>query len=240
MASPASATATRREARFSDPFGVAIAQDGTIYVSDAGDTQRIRRLSPDGAVSTLAGGERGFSDGVGARGALQHAVWARRDAAGTLYVADTGNNAIRRIAPDGTVSTLAGDGVAGYRDGPGAASAVQRPGRRRRRQRRTRRRRRHLQRSHPRHRARRLGLTLAGGEPGVADGAAPARSSTRRAASRSTQPERIYVADTGNGVIRIDLARRRCRDAPARRSSTRLVTRSASPIGAARRHLCHR
>ena len=53
-------------ARFSDPFGVAAGADGTIYVADAGASQRIRAVSPDGRVYTLAGGERGFADGGGA------------------------------------------------------------------------------------------------------------------------------------------------------------------------------
>src|SRR4026208_1497216 len=49
----------------SDPFGVAIAADGTIYVADAGESNRIRKISPDGNVTTLAGGREGFADGVG-------------------------------------------------------------------------------------------------------------------------------------------------------------------------------
>ena len=105
-------------ARLSDPFGVAVGRDGTIYLSDAGDAQRIRRLSPDGDVSTLAGGERGYSDGVGAAARFNTPSGIALDGAGVLYVADTGNNAIRRIAPDGAVSTVAGDGTPGYRDGP--------------------------------------------------------------------------------------------------------------------------
>jgi sugar lactone lactonase YvrE len=106
-------------ARFSDPFGVAVGPDGTIYISDAGDAQRIRRLSPDGVVSTLAGGERGFTDGVGVAARFDTPSGIALDRAGTIYVADTGNNVIRRIALDGAVSTVAGDGTPGYRDGPG-------------------------------------------------------------------------------------------------------------------------
>ena len=53
-------------ARFSDPFGVASAADGSIYVADAGGAQRVRRIAADGVVSTLAGGEEGFADGFGA------------------------------------------------------------------------------------------------------------------------------------------------------------------------------
>jgi len=105
-------------AGFADPFGVAIAADGAIYVADAGDAPRIRRISPDGAVSTVAGGERGFADGTAGAARFDTPSALAVDAAGTLYVADTGNNAIRRITHDGVVSTVAGGSAAGYRDGP--------------------------------------------------------------------------------------------------------------------------
>jgi sugar lactone lactonase YvrE len=82
-------------ARFSDPFGVAVAPDGTVFVADAGAAQSIRRISPDGIVSTFA---TGFNTPSGL------AV----DGGGVLYVADTGNNAIRRVDRNGTVSTVAG------------------------------------------------------------------------------------------------------------------------------------
>jgi hypothetical protein len=66
-------------ARFSDPFGIASASNGgTVYVADAGDAQRIRRIASDGSVSTLAGGEPGFADGRGAAAQLQYAVRCRR------------------------------------------------------------------------------------------------------------------------------------------------------------------
>lgn len=104
-------------ARFSDPFGVASAADGSIYVADAGDAQRVRRIAPDGVVSTLAGGDEGYADGLGAaaRFSTPSGLAVARD--GAVYVADTGNNAIRHITRDGVVSTVAGDGVAGHRDG---------------------------------------------------------------------------------------------------------------------------
>src|SRR5262245_60754783 len=51
---------------FSDPFGVAVAPDGSIYVADAGRSQSVRRIAPDLGVTTLAGGERGFRDGPAA------------------------------------------------------------------------------------------------------------------------------------------------------------------------------
>ena len=107
-------------ASFSDPFGIAASADGTIYVADAGDAQRVRRISPDGSVSTVAGGGLGYADGRGtaARFSTPSGIALTRD--GVLYVADTGNNAIRRITPDGTVSTAAGGVTPGYADGPAA------------------------------------------------------------------------------------------------------------------------
>lgn len=105
-------------ARFSEPFGVAVAADGTIYIADAGEADRIRRISPDGSVFTVAGGGPGFVDGVGEAARFSTPSGLVTDTSGTLFVADTGNNAIRRVNPDGRVSTYAGDGVAGDRDGP--------------------------------------------------------------------------------------------------------------------------
>ncbi|PYR53052.1 MAG: gluconolaconase, partial [Acidobacteria bacterium] len=106
------------EARFSDPFGVAVSADGAVYVADGGDAPRIRRISPDGRVSTVAGGDRGFMDGIGTAARFSTPSGLAIDDRGTIYVADTGNNAIRRITADGHVSTIAGDGVAGYQNGP--------------------------------------------------------------------------------------------------------------------------
>jgi sugar lactone lactonase YvrE len=107
----------RDHARLSDPFGIAIGSDGTIYVADAGDTPRIRRIASDGSVTSLAGGRRGFADGLGPAARFDTPSALAIDRNGVLYVADTANNAIRRITPDGHVSTLAGNGMPGYRDG---------------------------------------------------------------------------------------------------------------------------
>jgi sugar lactone lactonase YvrE len=104
-------------ARFSDPFGIAVAADGTVYVADAGDAQRIRRVSADGTVTTIAGSTAGYADGPGpaARFDTPSGIAVGPDAA--IYVADTGNNAIRRVTAAGVVSTVAGGRVAGFRDG---------------------------------------------------------------------------------------------------------------------------
>lgn len=104
-------------ARFADPYGIAMAGDGTVYVADGGDNNRIRRIGRDGQVATLAGSGEGFRDGAGTAAAFHTPSGLALDRAGNLYVADTGNHAIRRITPQGIVSTLAGDGTAGHRDG---------------------------------------------------------------------------------------------------------------------------
>src|SRR4051794_6158175 len=107
-------------ASFSDPFGLAAGPDGSIYVADAGDAQRVRRISPDGRVSTIAGGGLGYADGVGtaARFNTPSGIAATRE--GVLYVADPGNNTLRRIPPAGMVSTVAGGLSPGYVDGAAA------------------------------------------------------------------------------------------------------------------------
>lgn len=107
------------KARFSEPYGIALAPDGTIFLADAGRANRVRRIDPDGTVTTIAGGEEGFADGEGdrARFATPSGIAVAPD--GSLIVADTGNHAIRRVTRDGKVNTLAGDGSPGLQDGPG-------------------------------------------------------------------------------------------------------------------------
>ena len=102
-------------ARFADPFGIAAATDGTIYVADGAGAHRIVRISPAGVTTVLAGSSAGFADGRGSGARFDTPSGLALDALGNLYVADTGNDAIRRIAPDGMVSTVAAaaDGLNG-------------------------------------------------------------------------------------------------------------------------------
>jgi sugar lactone lactonase YvrE len=112
------ADATR--SAFADPFGIAVAADGTVLVADGVLSHRIRRIATDGTVSTLAGGGAGMADGAGAAARFDTPSGIALDTRGVLYVADTANNRIRQVTPIGTVSTLAGQSDAGLRDGPAA------------------------------------------------------------------------------------------------------------------------
>lgn len=124
---PGYADGAAREARFADPFGLAVGPDGGVYVADAGEANRIRKVSPEGVVTTLAGGREGFADGAGEAAAFNTPSALALDAAGNLYVADTGNNRVRKVTPEGVVTTLAGEGVAGFADGPAAQSRFDSP-----------------------------------------------------------------------------------------------------------------
>ncbi len=115
------------QARFADPYGLAVDAHGVVYIADAGDNNRIRRVHPDGRVDTLAGQGEGWRDGAAMQAQFNTPSGIAVDAAGTVFVADTGNHVIRRIAVDGTVSTLAGDGQRGFVDGPAAQARFDGP-----------------------------------------------------------------------------------------------------------------
>jgi hypothetical protein len=87
-------------------MGLALAPDGTLYIADAYN-DRIRALDRNGRVRTVAGiGTRGFADGPAMTASFDTPCGVAIAPDGTLVVADTGNNAIRRIARDGTVTTV--------------------------------------------------------------------------------------------------------------------------------------
>lgn len=115
------------QARFADPYGLALSRSGLLYVADGGANNRIRKITPAGVVSSVAGGEEGFKDGLGAAAAFHTPSGLALDTAGNLIVADTGNHAIRRVSPQGQVTTLAGTGQAGFRDGPAAQAQFNGP-----------------------------------------------------------------------------------------------------------------
>ncbi|MDP9080630.1 MAG: NHL repeat-containing protein [Bacteroidota bacterium] len=98
-------------ASFNQPTGIAVDASGNVYVGDAGNN-RIRLITPAGVVTTLAGSDStGYTDGPGATAAFFHPEGVALDASGSVYVADAGNGLIRKVKPDGTVSTFAGNSV---------------------------------------------------------------------------------------------------------------------------------
>lgn len=97
-----------KSASFSNPMGVAVDSSGNVYVADSRNNL-IRKITPDGAVSTFAGsGEQGSADGKGTAASFFFPTALATDAKGNVFVADTHNSLIRKITPDGTVSTFAG------------------------------------------------------------------------------------------------------------------------------------
>ncbi|MGA2024852.1 MAG: hypothetical protein ABSH23_08850, partial [Steroidobacteraceae bacterium] len=109
-------------ARFNNPHYVATDPSGNIFVADHYNNV-IRMITPAGVVSTLAGtaGPGGFQDSPGALFNAPYGI--ATDASGNVYVADSGNNAVREIAmPSATVSTIAGGNGSGSTDGPGSSA----------------------------------------------------------------------------------------------------------------------
>ena len=115
------------QATFNRPSAVAVDPGGAILLADAGN-DTLRRISPSGVVTTVAGGAGGGQvDGVGATARFNTPTGVAVDKSGNAYVADSGNNAIRKITPEGVVSTLAGGVGPGFADGVGPAARFDRP-----------------------------------------------------------------------------------------------------------------
>jgi DNA-binding beta-propeller fold protein YncE len=107
-------------ARFNAPEGLAVDADGNVFVADY-QSSDIRRITPSGVATTLAGsGFQGHQDGVGLAAEFLDPMGVAVDGDGTLYVADTGNQVIRKITPAGEVTTFAGTAEqGGSADGTG-------------------------------------------------------------------------------------------------------------------------
>lgn len=117
-------------ARFNYPNSVAVDNSGNVYVADLYN-DAIRKITPNGRVTTLAGmaGEFGRANGTGTNAHFNAPVSVVVDSSGNVFVADMFNNAIRKITPDGTVSTFAGgmSYAAGNADGTGCAAQFYHP-----------------------------------------------------------------------------------------------------------------
>jgi len=126
------ATTVPNDARFDTPGGVAVATDGTAYVADYYN-HAIRKITPTGVVTTLAGSVEGFLNGTGSAAQFRYPMGVAVDLAGVVYVADSNNHQIRKITPDGEVTSLAGDTTVPYpnsgtADGTGAVARFAIPG----------------------------------------------------------------------------------------------------------------
>jgi DNA-binding beta-propeller fold protein YncE len=102
-------------ARFSSPYGMIQRADGKLVVADWGNN-RLRVIGLDGTTTTFAGtGDAGFTEGALLAAQFSHPEAIAQDQNGNLYVTDTMNFRVRRVA-NGSVDTIAGDGTAGYID----------------------------------------------------------------------------------------------------------------------------
>lgn len=201
---------TGSSARFDDPQGIAADGAGNLYVAE-GASATLRKITPQGVVTTLAGtaDAPGYADGNGGAARFNTPTRLETDADGNLYVTDSGNSAIRRVSPAGTVTTLAGSGSCGSTDGNGAQAqfcnpkgiALDRWGNL-------------WVADSGNHTVRRIDtegrVSTVAGTPGVC-GSADGGSANRDNAARFCDPQdvavdywgNVYVADTGNSTVRM-------------------------------------
>lgn len=120
---------TGTEARFSTIGGMAIDKDDNLYTNSGanGLATLIRKITPEGVVTTIAGSVRGFQDGPAFSAQFENMGGMAVDSQGNIYIADTGNQRIRKLSPAGMVSTFAGSGVRGISDGVGTNAEFSSP-----------------------------------------------------------------------------------------------------------------
>ncbi len=112
-------------AKFQAPAGIVVTKDNILYVADQ-KNNRIRKIMPNGEVSTFSGSSQGYLDGTKEAAKYYWPIDLTIDAQGVLYISDTYNNKIRKISTDGTVSTIAGS-TAGFANGDGSVAKFNLP-----------------------------------------------------------------------------------------------------------------
>jgi sugar lactone lactonase YvrE len=124
---PGSKDGTGFSASFYLPGGIALDATGNIYIADTYNNM-IRKISPDGSVKTLAGKKAmGSANGKGTDASFSHPAGIAVDQDANIYIADVGNNRIRKITPDGMVTTFAGSGARGSANGRDTTASFYRP-----------------------------------------------------------------------------------------------------------------
>jgi hypothetical protein len=117
--SPGAMDGNGTRAQFSAPEAFAIADDGTMYIADT-QNSTIRKIAPDGTVTTVAGqvGEGGSAEGPPGQNKIGYPTGIDVDSAGNVYFSDRGNDRIYRLTAEGQVTIIAGSGSSSFDDGP--------------------------------------------------------------------------------------------------------------------------
>jgi sugar lactone lactonase YvrE len=115
--------ATGTNATFNFPYAIAVDSLDNVYVTDP---ERIRKITPLGVVTTIAGSVQGSSDGTGTNATFNNPYGLAVSSIGDVYVSDYSNHRIRKITPGGVVTTIAGNSQ-GYADGTGTNASFNNP-----------------------------------------------------------------------------------------------------------------
>jgi sugar lactone lactonase YvrE len=113
-------------AQFNFPIRIAIDKYDNLFVTDY-ENHRIRKITPTGVVTTVAGSTKGYSDGTGSNAQFDNPYGIAIDSDGNMFIGDLLNNRVRKVTADGVVSTFAGDGSTNSTDGTGVAAQLHGP-----------------------------------------------------------------------------------------------------------------